>query len=1168
MNTKRSIFVISILFLIAIGLKFSVYQGVFNLSDDQALHNAQLKLKQEIDNPSLQKIKRYILDNKTDVDISQLLIDLDHNEPYTAYLVENKKLKYWSKEDFIPTRIKSLFKSPYGYFQNHGSLYHYYWTDLNTSIKILIVEVLIDIDKPDDSSFNFSNQSNLNIKTIDGLIMNIAPKNRINLFAFLAPNIFFLIGLTWLLSFIPQFISKAKKDSIHPYKFGFTYLFLILLSTVFFLAPIPSAIFWAISLTILFSSLSFAMYRYSFNLNLKSISTNTQCYILYQSILAILLLTFTLSYQLVQSQVLKIDYTKHFLFHQQLIGLLAILIILCLSASLVCNKIMILIRSLNNSFESRIIPICFSLAFISIFYILFFTTSNYILFISLAGISLMLLDLFQDRPSLNFTWLFTWVVIISAFLSISLTVHHLDSSIQSTSENIQDKLSIIDQSIFEAPIHSAIDQNQNLQELLSPPHPFNVQPALVKQELSLIMPNLKNSIWDMETYSFDNRGICITQNESPFTPSFIEQAIHSPAETISTITPDGTLQYIITQKKEPKGHPYNPIVSFLTFKPLNQPHLDLLQNIIVQELNGTQIYKSPRINEITSSNGANSTLPDRQNDYLFSRIIKTNSSEVYLLNKKLKLIKPLSLFSLLITLTFLILLLSTIVNTYIKILPTQLKLFISKRKSLRYKIQLTVLSSIIGSFMIIAFITLIYLRNSYQHTHLQKVETLIESFLHKYDLNDVLSKIKDGNPNIMSDIDNFSSIHNCDIQFYNNDGTSYPYRKNQNTHKINPRAYKELHQQDRNLAILTNNANSFLDDYGKIAFLRIEQSGVIQGILKIDSANPERSLSQGLSNFLSTLLNVYVFLFLIAGTIAIALANSITKPISVLGDNLKNLKLGKRQEPLKWENQDELGDLINDYNLTVEKLEESAKLLAITERESAWREMAKQVAHEIKNPLTPMKLSIQHLKMASGKAENPQIKKMIERVSLTLLEQIDALSDIASEFSNFAHFPKPENQTTVLNEVIETAHDLFRKRDDMQINLYVPIDEIYVFADKNYLLRVFNNLLKNAIQAIPTDRSGKIEIRLFKKNGYALVEIEDNGTGIPEDMHDKVFTPNFTTKNSGTGLGLAISNNIIESFNGRIYFHTQVDKGTIFNVEIPLMRKEDNFKTSEHVTLD
>ncbi|MFZ1379894.1 MAG: HAMP domain-containing sensor histidine kinase, partial [Saprospiraceae bacterium] len=204
-------------------------------------------------------------------------------------------------------------------------------------------------------------------------------------------------------------------------------------------------------------------------------------------------------------------------------------------------------------------------------------------------------------------------------------------------------------------------------------------------------------------------------------------------------------------------------------------------------------------------------------------------------------------------------------------------------------------------------------------------------------------------------------------------------------------------------------------------------------------------------------------------------------------------------------------------------------------------------------PLTPMKLSIQYLQqMIRSKSDN--VPEMVEKVSNTILEQIDGLTKIATEFSNFAQMPKAENEKLLLNDIVSSVHDLFRKREDIDINLFVSIEEQYVYMDKNQIIRVLNNLINNAIQAIPEDRRGKIEISLEQKNKYTLIKIKDNGVGIPEAMQEKVFLPNFTTKNSGTGLGLAMCQQIIELSNGKLYFTSVENIGTIFFVELPLIK--------------
>ena len=315
---------------------------------------------------------------------------------------------------------------------------------------------------------------------------------------------------------------------------------------------------------------------------------------------------------------------------------------------------------------------------------------------------------------------------------------------------------------------------------------------------------------------------------------------------------------------------------------------------------------------------------------------------------------------------------------------------------------------------------------------------------------------------------------------------------------------------------------------------------------------------------MSTLMNVYVFLLLIASGFAIAVANSITNPIGIIGEKLKQFKLGRRNEPLEWKNQDELGALISEYNMMIKKLEESAEMLAQSEREGAWREMAKQVAHEIKNPLTPMKLSIQYL-LHAYKSNPENAEPLLKRVTSTLIEQIDNLAQIASEFSNFAKMPRAENQKININALISSVYDLFNKGSEMDISIHLPIEEFFVYADKNHLIRVLNNLMKNAEQSIPDEREGKIGVELYRRENVAVIKVSDNGSGIPDDKKDKVFVPNFTTKSSGTGLGLAISKNIIESVNGDIYFKTVVGEGTEFFVELPIVEINEMERVKEKV---
>jgi nitrogen fixation/metabolism regulation signal transduction histidine kinase len=243
----------------------------------------------------------------------------------------------------------------------------------------------------------------------------------------------------------------------------------------------------------------------------------------------------------------------------------------------------------------------------------------------------------------------------------------------------------------------------------------------------------------------------------------------------------------------------------------------------------------------------------------------------------------------------------------------------------------------------------------------------------------------------------------------------------------------------------------------------------------------------------------------------------------------------------------ELAELVDSYNLMIDELEDSAVKLAKSERESAWREMAKQVAHEIKNPLTPMRLTIQSFQKKFN-IENKNINIKVDEFSKSLIQQIDVMSSIAGAFSDFAKMPEQKKELLNLNELIETALDIF---DNQFINFSYDSNEVLANLDKSQLIRVLTNLVKNAIQSVPKDRDPIIDVFLSNTTTHAIIKISDNGSGIDEEIKLKIFEPRFTTKSSGMGLGLSIISNIIKSFGGTIEFETKMNMGTTFTITLP-----------------
>ena len=344
---------------------------------------------------------------------------------------------------------------------------------------------------------------------------------------------------------------------------------------------------------------------------------------------------------------------------------------------------------------------------------------------------------------------------------------------------------------------------------------------------------------------------------------------------------------------------------------------------------------------------------------------------------------------------------------------------------------------------------------------------------------------------------------------------------------------------------------------GKLNFVSnyvpvIDATGREYAYLNIPYFTSESKLQEEIANFLVTIINLNAFIFLIAGIIALFITNRITRSFSFISEKMKAVNLGQLNEAIDWKRNDEIGELVKEYNKMVSKLDASAVALAKSEREGAWREMARQVAHEIKNPLTPMKLSLQYLqKSIANKSDH--VEELTANVAKTLVEQIDHLNHIAGEFSQFANIGNPKNEVFDLNEVIKLVVQLHAIDDRMHIKWTPVAKPVMINADRTHMNRLFTNLILNALQAIPTDRTVQINIDETVTNNAVLINVKDNGNGIAEELQSKIFTPNFTTKTSGTGLGLAMSKGIVEQAKGKIWFKTEAEIGTTFFVELPLV---------------
>lgn len=498
----------------------------------------------------------------------------------------------------------------------------------------------------------------------------------------------------------------------------------------------------------------------------------------------------------------------------------------------------------------------------------------------------------------------------------------------------------------------------------------------------------------------------------------------------------------------------------------------------------------------------------------------------------------------------------------LKLIGAQKILFGKFKFDLKFKIQVAIISIVFVSLLVVALATILYNVEEYKTKHRSDLNEKMKSISEEIDMR---LEVKDYiTPELVDwlykELTKLSNIFRTDINIYGVDGNLLAssrveiFQRGLVSTRMNALAYYEIfqnYQYDNYFQPEKIGELSYLSVYKPI----INNRGQILGTINLPYFISQDKYSQEISTFIVAFINLYVLLLLASIVAAVFISNQITRPLVLIQENLQKMQLGKHNAPINYKRNDEIGSLVNEYNKKVDELAVSADLLARSERESAWREMAKQIAHEIKNPLTPMKLNIQHLQRARGRGK--EYNEYIERVTSILIEQIDTLSNIATEFSNFAQIPNARNQVFELAVQMKKVIGLFETHDRATIRFNCEgCEDILVNADREQLSRAIINLIKNAIQSISEDKIGEIIITLSRKENSALITVADNGNGIPIELRDKLFGPSFTTKTSGMGLGLAIVKNIVENFSGRVWFETDLDKGSTFYIEIPVYEKE------------
>ncbi|MCW2117926.1 sensor histidine kinase [Flavobacterium sp. 7A] len=478
--------------------------------------------------------------------------------------------------------------------------------------------------------------------------------------------------------------------------------------------------------------------------------------------------------------------------------------------------------------------------------------------------------------------------------------------------------------------------------------------------------------------------------------------------------------------------------------------------------------------------------------------------------------------------------------------------------SLRIRIFLSMIVVIVVASALLASISIIQFKNEakeYHQERLERKENAVREHIN-YVLATTTYPLTTENLDLIfkDKIHELAHIHNIEINIYSLNGLLL--KSSKETFSVDKKALPipkyilklvRSSIEKRYVDIKTINGIKNRSSYTQIKDDKFKPLG----ILNLPYLEDDGYYDKELHGFLIRLGQVYSFMLIVAFALAYFLSSYITKSLKTISDKMYETTLSQKNKKIVLEaSSKEINSLIAAYNRMVDELEISAVKLAQGEREEAWREMAKQVAHEIKNPLTPMRLTVQSFERRFN-PNDPEIHQKMKDYSDTLIQQIDTMSAVASAFSNFASMPAQQNETLNVVEVVELTLDIFNE-DHIVFNAESP--EIISKIDRTQLIRIITNLVKNAIQSIPEEQENKtVIVGIKSENNQVLITVEDFGIGIKPEDSARVFEPKFTTKSSGMGLGLSIIKNIIENYKGTIIFESIYGEGTRFTVSLPII---------------
>lgn len=835
--------------------------------------------------------------------------------------------------------------------------------------------------------------------------------------------------------------------------------------------------------------------------------------------------------------------------------------------------------------------LCVATAFAIITTILYFTHSQYSTSI-LYGSSILLpfaLDFYiSDRPKREPYEIYIWFGLMALFSSFALYFFQNKREINEMQEYAQiiseERDTTAEKEVLS--IISTITKDPKWDEVFSPaPFFFKMDKAQL-----LILGHLEKSKYLTNNYSFNfflfadlatteykDQGLFEGQSLPEYKNKLLDASLIYPYDNVYLYnTPDGSYIYYVEKEVITEGKT-NLLVLQVKSEILGNPNINSpifsshdelvrLKNISNYDY---AMFKENRCirkkGKIENQYYSLNAIPEKGKGFIteerahINYIYTAPNGNVVMIRKKAEgTMQFLSLFSMLFFLISVLAIFINLTDKIIKFIPDGLHIKLLPGNTFYAKIQSGFLILIYITFIFIGFVTAVHFNNSnklYHDGRLTRKSNAIHRDINfslydipkNADLIDIRRKIEES-------VDALSEIHRMNsINFFDIEGNLLQsskkeiYLKGVAPERMDPKVLDYFSDRKSNKRTQEEQIG---DLKFKSAYFPIYHAKRLIGYFGIPYYTKEQARLNDLNDFVSSLLVAYISLFIIALSFIVYGSRILAGPIKDLS---KAIGSGKE---IEWDTDDEFKEFVKIYNESLRTKEIRHQLRVQVEKESAWRDMAKQVAHDIKNPLTPIKLHIQHLQRSikDRKMDMDQIEQRTDKVTKVILSQIDSLLGKVDSFKDIANINEAARENVLINQLLADIALLHEKEVGIDIFLKLPEEKVFVHGNKGKLERVFSNLVKNAVQAIPDSRHGVIVIELLVKNNLAIINVKDNGSGIPDTMTEKVFTPNFTTKSSGTGLGLHICKSIIEAHQGHIDFSTERDKGTTFSVELKTSR--------------